>query len=269
MQNDKLLVIPEAEYHAASKRGEFLSSHNLAKFRESGPAYYRAWMDGTIPEKKPEAFAFGSAAHKFILEGEEAFAHDYVVSDGPVNEKTGEPYGKLTKAYKEWLDNQTAEVISTADYSAICAMNDSVKNHPTAKAFFMSGVPERVVRFEYCGKPCQIRMDWYSDVAGIVDFKSTSDLDWFMADIKRYGYVYQGAFYERGCEIAGIVKECPFNIVAVEKVAPYRTGVFQIMPEVLSEAAARNEIAIKEMLECERNNSWPTGYEFPRPVVEL
>ena len=266
--NDKLLIIPEEEYHAASRRGEYLSSHNLAKFRESGPAYYRAFMDGLVPEPKREAYAFGSAAHKLILEGEDAFLRDYVVSDGPINEKTGEPFGKLTKVYKEWLDSQAGEVISCADAAAIHAMDASVKSHPVAGRLFSSGVPERVVRAVYAGKPCQIRMDWFDDI-GIVDLKTTADLDWFDSDLRRFGYVYQGSFYREVLVAAFGGEAKPVTIVAIEKQPPYRTGVWTLSTEVLIEAASRNEAAINRMLECERTSVWPTGFEDSRIVVDL
>lgn len=43
----KLLDIPAAEYHAASRRGEYVSSHLLADFRES-PELYRRKTNGEI-----------------------------------------------------------------------------------------------------------------------------------------------------------------------------------------------------------------------------
>ena len=42
--------------------------------------------------------------------GREAFDGQFLVADGPVNPKTGEPFGKATKAYAEWLSSQTCEI---------------------------------------------------------------------------------------------------------------------------------------------------------------
>ena len=98
---EKLAVVPEADYHAASRKGTWLSSHLLADFRRCPEFYHRKVTVGVV-EKPSRAYALGRAAHKLILEGEQAFREDYTVSDGPTNPKTGQPYGKLTKAYAEW-----------------------------------------------------------------------------------------------------------------------------------------------------------------------
>ena len=44
--------------------------------------------------------------------GRMAFDDQYLVSDGPVNARTNEPYGKTTKSYSDWLAAQTKEVLS-------------------------------------------------------------------------------------------------------------------------------------------------------------
>ena len=50
---------------------------------------------------------------------------------------------------------------------------------------------EGVVRAEYRGVPCQIRMDWFSPKHGIVDLKTCDSLKWFENDCRRYGYIFQ------------------------------------------------------------------------------
>ena len=112
-------------------------------------------------------------------------------------------------------------------------------------------------------------MDWWNEEAGIVDLKTCADLTWFESDMRRFGYAYQMAFYQMVVTAAGVAKLPHVHIVAVEKQVPYRTGVWQLMPEVLYEAANRNEAAINRLLECEQDNHWPTGWEDIRPVVEL
>ena len=109
---------PASEYHARSRSGEFMSSHLLADFRES-PALYRKKVTGEIEDKDSSAFVIGRAAHCLILEGRKAFDRDYVVSDGPINPRTGEAYGRTTKAFTEWAATQDREVISGKDFGFI------------------------------------------------------------------------------------------------------------------------------------------------------
>jgi CBS domain containing-hemolysin-like protein len=65
-------------YHAQSKSGKYMSSHMLGDFRSS-PLLYRKKVLGQIEEKSSTAYALGSAAHKLILEGRNAFDEEYVV----------------------------------------------------------------------------------------------------------------------------------------------------------------------------------------------
>ena len=116
---------PADEYHARSRSGEFMSSHLLADFRES-PALYRKKVTGEIEDKDSSAFVIGRAAHCLILEGRKAFDRDYVVSDGPINPRTGEAYGRTTKAFAEWAATQDREVISGKDFCFISQLQTSV-----------------------------------------------------------------------------------------------------------------------------------------------
>ena len=119
MNTDRILTIPAEEYHAESRNGRYMSSHLLADFRESPTLYHRK-VSGEIAQTESPASVFatlrrdklalGRAAHCLILEGKAAFDEQYIVADGPVNPKTGEPYGKSTQAYAEWLSSQTREI---------------------------------------------------------------------------------------------------------------------------------------------------------------
>lgn len=104
-----IIHIPSAEYHAESRNGRYLSSHLLADFRESPELYHRK-TTGEIAAAESPALALGRAAHCLILEGRAAFDEQFIVSDGPVNARTNEPFGKATKAYAEWLASQDREI---------------------------------------------------------------------------------------------------------------------------------------------------------------
>ena len=194
MNTGKFLTIPADEYHAASRSGQYMSSHLLADFRES-PELYRRKTSGEIAEAEGPALALGRAAHCLILEGRAAFDEQFLVTDGPVNPKTSEPYGKATKAYAEWLAAQTREIVSPKDFGFIVKLQKSVWTHPTASALLDNGISEATVRAEYCNVPCQIRMDWFSPEHGIVDLKTCDSLKWFEADCRRFGYIHQMVDY--------------------------------------------------------------------------
>ena len=258
---------PADEYHARSRSGEFMSSHLLADFRES-PALFRKKITGEIEQKESSAFALGRAAHSLILEGREAFDREFVVADGPVNPKTGEPYGAKTKAYADWLATQDREVVSCRDYAFILNLQESVEIHAAASELLTDGEAEGVVRAEYCGVPCQIRMDWFSRTDGLVDLKTCDSLKWFESDCRRFGYIFQLAFYRAVIRIATGVT-VPVHIIAVEKNEPFATGVWQLSGEVLDLAENVNEAALERYKKCQYTGIWPTGYEEVRVIDTL
>ena len=258
---------PAGEYHARSRSGEFMSSHLLADFRESPALYYKE-VSGEVEQTESAAFALGRAAHSLILEGREGFDRDFIVSDGPINPKTGEPFGKSTKAYAEWRSGIDRDVVSGKDYGFISRLHLSVLSHSVAGELLAEGVVEGVVRANYCGVPCQIRMDWFSPKHGLVDLKTCDALKWFEADCRRYGYTHQLAFYR------AIIREAtgenvPVHIIAVEKSEPFATGVWKLTPEVLDYAEEINKAALARYRQCRQSGSWPTGYEETRIIDNL
>jgi hypothetical protein len=179
------------EYHAKAKH--YLSSHQLADFRKCPQLYYRKKTQPRTQEESP-AYLVGRAAHVLILEGLERFREDFAVG-GPINARTGQPFGATTKAWGEWAATVGKPVLSDSQFEMVERMNESVAMHESAVDLLQYGIAESVVRAEYCGLPCQIRIDWLEPVQGIVDLKTCDDLTWFEADSRRYGYAHQLAFY--------------------------------------------------------------------------
>ena len=236
---------PAEVYHA--KSGEFLSSHLLADFRKC-PLLYHRKRCGLVPSEDRPAYLMGRAAHTVILEGMEAFQSSFAVG-GPVNPKTGLPYGSSTKAWAEWAEAQGKDVLTAEQFNLISLMANSVKLHPLAQQLLSDGVAESVVRAEYAGVPSQIRMDWFDPHAGIVDLKTVDSLDYFEVDARRYGYCHQLAFYVAVLQ-QRIGIRLPAFFIAVEKREPFRCGVWKVTSEVLDHARRENEAAIRRLRDC-------------------
>ena len=251
----------QAEYREKAKT--HLTSHALADFRRCA-LLYRKRQDGLIPDEDRPAFALGRQAHVLILEHAEQFNRLYVISDGPINPHTKRAYGKDTAAYREWKEAlRDKEPISWADYELVSHLADGVYANPEAVSLLAHGQAEGVVRAEYCGVPCQTRMDWFSPERGIVDLKSCDDLTWFEADARRFGYAHQMAFYQAVLErVTG--ETAPVHMVAVEKKEPFRCGVWLLSNDALVFARRENEAAIERLKQCEQAGAWPTGYEERR-----
>lgn len=281
LKPDWVLTIPEGEYHAASRRGEFLSSHLLGDFR-ADPRLYQGKMCGEIAQSETEAMLFGRMVHKLILEGRGAFDEEYIIDDGPKNPKTGESFGKATKAYQEWARSMVLPVCSIKDFEFISKLQRSVWLHKVACKLLGSGFAEGVARATWCGEPCQIRMDWFDPERRLLtDLKTCDTLDFFERDAMKFGYIHQLAFYrdvanKAKTESLGLTVEelvvlgdeaiTDVYLVAVEKREPLRVGVWKISDETLDTASERNAKAVLFLQECRAMNQWPTGFEDVREL---
>lgn len=262
-----IVDVDAGEYHEAARRGEFLSSHMLGDFRTC-PLLYKKKMTGEIEQMDTAAYQTGRAIHTLVLEGQGRFDEEYLVSDGPVNPKTGESFGKLTKAYKEWSAAQKRPVVSTADYGFMLKLRTSVWLNPVANTLLERGRPEGTVRIPMADEPCQIRMDWFNpDYEGrpvICGLKTCDNLSFFERDAKKYGYPEQLAFYRGVFAEASGGEFCDVYIIAVEKREPFRCGVWKLTDELLDQAHTANLNAIDRLRECRRTATWPTDFEDVR-----
>lgn len=269
---------PAGQYHAQA--GRFLSSHQLLDFMKC-PWLHRKKSAGLIRDADSASYLIGRAAHTRILEGSAVYAAEYALG-GPVNEKTGKPYGAGTKAFAEWAAAQGKPVLSHDQDELVEQMAAGVAMNDEAVALLLYGRAEGVARAEYCGTPCQIRIDWTHPHRGIVDLKTCDDLTWFEADARRYGYHRQLAFYRAVlAQAAGAAPECPaghsvasggpvpVHLIAVEKKEPFRCGVWRVAEDTLDRAQRENEAAIRRLLACRESGEWPTGYEEIRVLEAM
>lgn len=247
---------PADVYHA--KRAKYLSSHQLAEFRRNPLLFHRKQM-GLVKDEDRPAFFLGRAAHALILEGREAYEREFAFG-GPVNPKTGGPFGSRTKAFQEWADAQGKPVLTDDQVVLIENLDIAVHAHEHAAALLSDGVAEGVIRTDYCGVACQARYDWLNPQRGIVDIKTCDNLEWLEIDARSYRYVNQLAFYRAlaAC-VTGTV--LPVHLIAVEKHEPFRCGVWRLGDDVLGIAQKENEEGIARLKECRANERWLTGYE--------
>lgn len=256
-----LIREPADVYHARSN--EHVTSHRLAEFRRC-PLLFRRKEQGLVADRDSTAFVVGRAAHVLVLEGRERYEHEFAVG-GPINPKTGKPYGSGTKAFAEWAKRIGKPVISDDQAAVIEQMDDAVRSHLFAAELLCEGVAEGVVRCEFAGHTCQSRIDWINPLheRGIVDFKTCHSLDDFELDARAFGYVHQMAFYRAlVAETSGFV--LPVHLIAAEKREPYRCGVWQLSPRVLDAAQQENEQAMRELTQCRQTGTWPTRFESLR-----
>lgn len=266
------LDIPADVYHAATKANEYTTSHRLALFRKC-PALYHKHITGEIVDGDTAAFVIGRAVHVLTLEGRAAFDREYLVTDGPINAKTGKPYGKDSKAYRDWAALQPLPAIGLEDCAEMEKISAAVHTHAHAAELLSDGFAECTVRTTWNGEPIQARLDWFDPSRGIIaDLKTCRDVDRFPYDIRDFGYVHQLAFYKRALELAGYKgKPLAAYLIAVEKQEPYRVAVAELCALTLEDGnralagkskwGTGNEPLLAELAACRANGVWPTRYE--------
>ena len=257
-------AIPFDVYLEDAYQGLYLTSHFLSDFRLC-PLLYRQKLNGEVIIDDTAAFQIGRATHALVLGGQDAFDEEYLVSAGPINPKTGEPFGKLTKAYKDWAATQTKKIILTNEFDFMSKLQEAVWAHPKTAELLDGCVCEGVVRTEYLGENVQIRMDAFNpNLKAIIDLKTCDNLDFFTNDCFKYGYAEQMAFYRDVFKAASGGIDTTAWLIAVEKRIPYRCGVWQVSDEMLAQAGKANECAIEELKSCREQDVWPTRYEETR-----
>lgn len=261
-----LIREPAEVYHAKSK--EYLTAHALADFRRCPLLYHKKQL-GLIPDRDSTFYLIGRAAHTLILEGRQRYEHEFAIG-GPVNPKTGRPFGSATKAFAEWAAQQSKAVLSDDQAVLVEQMAASVKQHKVARKLLADGVAEGVIRCKYEGHACQARIDWISTNPdyGIVDLKTADTLDNVEFSASAFGYMHQLTFYRAlVARVSGRV--LPVHMIAVEKCEPYRCGVWHVSSAVLDAAQYQNENALRELSDCQKTDTWPTRYEAMRMFDRL
>lgn len=265
--NDIIRNEPADIYHKKSEA--YLSSHALADFRKSPLLYHKKTM-GLIPRTDSAAFVTGRAVHTLVLEGEDAYKKQHKIG-GPMNSGTGKEYGSTSKKFKEYAvdwKKQNKQLLTSNDDELVRNVAAAIDTNQEAQNLLANGIPEAVIRTPYHDMPCQIRMDWYVEGRAIVDLKTCDQLQFFEHDSKKYGYIYQLAFYRAVLECV-IGKQVPVYLIAVEKNEPFRCGVWRIGKDLLAEAQKTNEEAMARLLACVHTNEWETGYESIRTIDTL
>lgn len=220
-------------YHNGEKWKPFWSSSNIKNYLISPKeAHYQKFE---AENKTSDAMTFGSQMHDlFASKCTNAIPFEWNVFEPPVNEKTGNPYGKETLKYKAALE-QIENPISADDYEKINELWEAVENCETyylIEEALTHGTPElSVFADDENGLKLKARYDLVTDeIKGsifsnsIIDYKTIAGKDFtargFNFQIAKFKYDISIAMYQYIEFLrTGIWKR--FYIVWLKKDAPY------------------------------------------------
>lgn len=261
---DMSTTMTQDEYFEKSESRTVVTPENIGGLLEY-PALFHAMQDNR--ELRPalsEAMSTGRAMTDFLSMSPEAFLEKYVVADGPVNPKTGKPYGTDTKAFIEWKAMQPKIPVSTEQFNMFGKMAQAYNSHAFIK---LLGTHERtrnaIFSADIEGVACLVKVDnLYRDNGSIVavDVKTTSDLNSFGRSARGLYYAEQQALIYRVLAANGI-QEPQIAIAALEKGPMPRCGIFSIGELMDAEAALL--LTLHSYADSLKTGKFSTGFEAP------
>lgn len=253
MEDGIIRDMPEDEYHAIDR----CSYSRLKVLASKTAAHLRRELD--TPRDTP-AMRVGSALHCLVLEGREAYADAYAVG-GPVNPKTGRPYGVETAAYAEWEASIGKPVLTARHSEQVEGMAAAILSHPGA-AGLLGLCPDRELTLlaTLHGQPCKARADAYGEGI-ILDIKTTgrgAGRAEFERTIGSMGYGIQSAFYGCVAYACGLPVE-GFCFIVVEDEPPYGVACYRMLDEVVVLYEQLLPPLLERYGDCVASGKWP-GY---------
>jgi hypothetical protein len=252
---------PEEEYRVKST--EYLDGEQLDDFRDNPFLYHKRQRGLVAPQTRRDG-ELDRAVQTRILNGREDYQNRYAFA-GPIDPRTGEPYSTYSSEYRQWAAEQTKPILTVEHANLIEHIAFGYRAHDAARSLLADGVAEGVVRGYYCDVPCQTRLDWLNPKRGVVAVLVCDRFSYLDSHLDS-GFVHALAF-DRDLLAQHIDRRVPVHVIAVEKQLPHRCGVWAISERLLRRARKDNERALARLLECQRLNRWPTGYERVRKLA--
>lgn len=225
-------------YHANPAIGS-----TTAKLWLDSPRLFKDQIDGIRKRKDTRSFMFGRAAHARFTDRE---FFDRIVSTGPVNPKTGKPYGADTNAYAEWsAANPGAIILSESEMNDLDYMDERMPAQVREIFADTNGVAESSVYQTIAGVAVKCRPDWIGR-GPIYDIKTIANIADAEKHISKFKYWFSHAWYRMVMK-AETGASMPFKFVFAEKCPPYRWRIVSIDADWIGQADATVDRVLGEI----------------------
>jgi len=243
-----------AQYHAT----EDISSSDVKAVHSKSLAHWKH----RAAFKPTTAMAIGTAVHDMCLENGESTVR-----------------GGADRRGKQWSEAfAEAEahghlLLTAGDYDLARDVADSVMFHPVGRKMAGPDTINEASFFAECpmtGMGIKCRPDSYDMETGVIyDIKTCQDssIRAVSADIWKYNYALQSAFYLHTLQSAGYKAE-RFIFAFVEKSAPYAVNVTELTKEYIEWAEAQMRNALHDIKTANDTQIWDTGYSMGVNVVD-
>lgn len=272
------------EYLSSSQIKDLLVSPKLLKYKREHPEEFVISDD---------ALEFGSMYHSYMeslhtFGNDKGFRKEYHLFEGPVNEKTGKPYGRDTQKYLDALAEMqnkhprwkfvTQDRVDIVKAMSTALLNDCGETSKQIHTLLGQGKTEVSHFIEYEGCKFKFRPDLETK-RKIVDWKTTTLDNLHPSSIARtitkFGYGISAAFYQFfEHEQSGVWKD--FYWVFQQKTPPYdavlvsaELWAYSYNKEYDMVSMGPSAILFKKLLDlyidCKKRNEWPGAELFIQP----
>lgn len=242
---------------------EGIRRSELAILLNHTPMHLRYALDH--PQGDTPAYAFGRAAHKYILEEDDFFNEFAIAPD--VDRRTNA--GK--EEYAAFIEkNADKEIITEQELEILQDMADAIDAYPLARQLLTGEVEQSYWWTDSeTGEALKCRPDCLTEYEGkkyIVDYKTTDSCQdgHFERSVRKFGYKFQAGFYREGM-FNTTFDEYGFAFVAQEKKPPYAVRVYFCTDEFINEGYEQFRKALATYHYCNETDNW-FGYQGPENI---
>jgi PDDEXK-like domain of unknown function (DUF3799) len=234
------------------------------------PAHAKACHPVLNPELVREEavkFDIGTAAHKLLLEGEDAISVYLDADEWRTN--AAKDFRDATRAAGK-IPLLASQAVSVRQMVASARVQ--VEQHRAQPPLFTDGKAEQtLVWHAENGVLCRARLDWLrDDYSAIDDYKTTTasaDPAAWTRTMYGIGADMQVAFYMWGVErLTGVRPR--FRYVVQETYQPYALSVVELAPSALAIAEDKLRRALELWEACLKNDTWP-AYSLNVASIEV
>lgn len=268
--------MPDEVYH--NSKG--LSRSGLKLLLDCPAKYYYKYLSGEYEPKEKPSFKIGKAAHKYILEGKEAFYDTYwhnpyaELKKAEIELLLKEKYncvkkGLLIDQMLRLLDYEGIEQkeieLSKSELNMIIGLARSIRLNPTANAAFKQDGESELSIFwidEKTGLWLKCRPDFLPYNCRLVpDYKTTNSAkpENLWTSFIDYGYHLQAAMYRQGIKAVTGLEVENFFFVMQEKEPPYISQIFVPDDLMIDQGEKQLRLAIDRYVVCKETGLW-TAY---------
>lgn len=219
---------PNAVYQADPAIGSTSAKRVLESLQ-----LFRDGQTGVLRRKGSDALDFGTGFHCRILQPDLLPA---LISEGPINPKTGKAFGPDSNAFAAWREaNPGKIVLDEADVDAMDHMDERMPDQ-IRRILTEGGAAEVSVYQTIDGVPVKCRPD-YLTMSMCTDLKTIDDIGNIGRAFRSYSYWFSQEWYKRILK-AEFGHAFKFQFVFAEKKPPYRWKLVTMSEEACEEAAA-------------------------------